>query len=55
MRIAIIVGHNARAQGAVRATDGRSEFDWCGELAERMAEAWPLEVRSPGCCRTGRT
>lgn len=32
-KIAIVIGHNARAQGAVRCTDGRTEFDWNGELA----------------------
>lgn len=32
-KIAIVVGHNSRAQGAVRCTDGRTEFDWNGELA----------------------
>lgn len=31
--VALIVGHNPRAQGAVRVTDGRTEFDWCGDLA----------------------
>jgi len=34
MKIAIVVGHNAKAQGAVRCTDGRTEFDWNGELAD---------------------
>jgi len=32
-RIALVIGHNARAQGAVRVTDGRTEYDWCGLLA----------------------
>jgi N-acetylmuramoyl-L-alanine amidase len=46
MKIAIVVGHNARARGAVRVTDDkRSEYDWNGELAECMAQAWPSEVR----------
>jgi len=34
MKIAIVIGHNAKAQGAVRCTDGRTEFDCNGELAE---------------------
>jgi len=33
-KIAIVVGHNAKAQGAVRVTDGRTEFDWNGHLAD---------------------
>ena len=37
MRIAIVVGHNKQAQGAVRVTDGRTEFDWNGELASLIA------------------
>jgi N-acetylmuramoyl-L-alanine amidase len=32
-KIAIVVGHNSKAQGAVRVTDGRTEFDWNCELA----------------------
>jgi N-acetylmuramoyl-L-alanine amidase len=35
--IGLVVGHNARAQGAVRVTDGRTEFDWCGDLAAAIA------------------
>ena len=33
-KIAIIVGHNSRAQGAVRCTDGKSEFKWNVRLAD---------------------
>jgi N-acetylmuramoyl-L-alanine amidase len=33
MKIAIVVGHNPRARGAVRTTDGRTEFDWNSNLA----------------------
>lgn len=33
VKIGIVVGHNSVAQGAVRCTDRRSEFDWNGELA----------------------
>ncbi|GIT90156.1 hypothetical protein JANAI62_03610 [Jannaschia pagri] len=36
-KIAIVVGHNARAQGAVRVTDGRTEYDWNGRLATLIA------------------
>ncbi|WP_323041161.1 N-acetylmuramoyl-L-alanine amidase [Gemmobacter sp.] len=39
--IALIVGHNARAQGAVRATDGRTEYDWCGDLAAAIKAHGP--------------
>lgn len=45
MKIAIVVGHNARAQGAVRVSDGRSEFDWNSELAEMIQEHDPNGVR----------
>ena len=38
MKIAIVIGHNARAQGAVRITDGRSEYDWNTDLAELIAD-----------------
>lgn len=37
MKLAIVVGHNARAQGAVRVTDGQTEFQWNGDLAKRVA------------------
>lgn len=37
-RIAIVVGHNDIAQGAQRVTDGRTEFDWNGQLAQMIAE-----------------
>ncbi len=37
MKIAIVVGHNAKAQGAVRKTDGRTEYDWNSELASLIA------------------
>jgi N-acetylmuramoyl-L-alanine amidase len=45
MKIAVIVGHNARAQGAVRVTDGRTEYDWNGDLAEMVREIDPETVR----------
>ena len=45
MKLAIIVGHNARAQGAVRVTDGVSEYVWNGRLAELIAAHDPGNVR----------
>lgn len=45
MKIAIVIGHNARAQGAVRVTDGRTEFDWNGDLAEMIEAIHPESVR----------
>ncbi|RKT35282.1 N-acetylmuramoyl-L-alanine amidase [Roseovarius halotolerans] len=35
-KIAIIVGHNKRGQGAVRVTDGKTEFQWNSDLASRI-------------------
>ncbi|GAW37010.1 N-acetylmuramoyl-L-alanine amidase [Roseovarius sp. A-2] len=35
-KIAIIIGHNAKSQGAVRVTDGKSEFQWNSHLAEMI-------------------
>lgn len=52
MKIAIVVGHNRKAQGAVRIVDGRTEFDWNGELAEHIRDCDPDSVgvffRNPG-------
>ena len=42
MKIAIVVGHNETGQGAKRVTDGRSEFDWNGELAQTLARMSPV-------------
>jgi len=44
-KIAIVIGHNSKAQGAVRCTDGRTEFDWNGELADIIQEHDPDNVR----------
>lgn len=44
-KIALVVGHNARSQGAVRATDGRTEFDWCGDLAAAILARMPGRYR----------
>ena len=48
MKIAIVIGHNSKAQGAVRTTDGRTEFDWNSELAGLIAE------HNPDCVRVFR-
>lgn len=45
MKIAIVVGHNAKAQGAVRVTDGRTEFDWNGHLAELIRAHDPDSIK----------
>lgn len=34
MKLAIVIGHNAVAQGATRVTDGKSEFYWNSRLAD---------------------
>lgn len=45
LKIAIVIGHNSRAQGAVRATDGRTEFDWNGELAGMIKAHDPNSIK----------
>ncbi len=40
-KIALVIGHNARAQGAIRATDGRTEYDWNTDLANALRDAAP--------------
>lgn len=45
MKLAIVVGHNARAQGATRITDGISEFQWNGHLAGLIREIDPAGVK----------
>lgn len=45
MKLGIVVGHNARARGAVRVTDGISEYDWNGELAAMIQAHDPASVR----------
>ena len=44
MKLAIIVGHNSKAQGAVRVTDGVTEYSWNSALAEEI-EALGPDVR----------
>ncbi|MCT4557362.1 MAG: N-acetylmuramoyl-L-alanine amidase [Pelagimonas sp.] len=38
MKLGIVVGHNARAQGAVRADTGETEFYWNARLAEMIED-----------------
>lgn len=45
MKIAIVVGHNARAQGAVRVTDGKTEYHWNTDLAELIRDHDPDSIR----------
>lgn len=45
MKIAIVIGHNSKAQGATRVLDGRTEFDWNGELAEMIQSHDPDNIR----------
>lgn len=40
-RIALVIGHNAKAQGAVRVTDGRPEYDWNSDLARAIHACAP--------------
>lgn len=44
-KAAIVVGHNARAQGAVRVTDGVSEFVWNSDLADMIRDHAPSRVK----------
>lgn len=41
MKIALVIGHNARQPGAIRATDGVSEYAWNGRLADAIAAIDP--------------
>ncbi len=44
-RIALVVGHNPASQGAVRATDKRTEYDWNGDLAAAIMAHAPAMYR----------
>ena len=44
-KIALVIGHNARSQGAVRVTDGRSEYDWMTDLANQVSTQEPALFR----------
>lgn len=44
-KLAIVVGHNHRAQGAVRITDGVSEFVWNSKLASMIAAHAPDQIK----------
>jgi len=58
MRIAIVVGHNRQAQGAVRVTDRVSEYVWNGDLATRIEklDSGSVKVfyRTPGAGEISR-
>lgn len=45
MKIAIVVGHNSRAKGAARVTDGVQEYDWNAELAEAIRDHDPANIK----------
>jgi len=45
MKIAIVVGHNVKAQGAIRCTDKRTEFDWNSELAGLIWDHDPEAIK----------
>lgn len=51
MKIAIVVGHTAKAQGAVRRADGVTEFVWNSDLAAKIkgigGETVKVFVRDP--------
>lgn len=45
MKIALVVGHNMEAQGAIRVTDKRTEYDWNGMLAQAIRDLEPDSVK----------
>lgn len=48
MKLAVVIGHNSRSQGAVRSDTGESEYVWNGRLAqlmERLAPEFGVELR----------
>lgn len=57
-KIALVIGHNARAQGAVRVTDGRTEYDFNSDLAAAIREMDPARYviirRTAGAGEIGR-
>jgi N-acetylmuramoyl-L-alanine amidase len=44
IKLAIVVGHNEQAQGAVRAADGVTEFAWNSDLARIMHDLAPADT-----------
>lgn len=40
-QIALVIGHNARSQGAFRVTDKRREYDWNSDLAAAIRDLAP--------------
>lgn len=55
---ALVIGHNARQPGAVRATDGVPEYLWNGQLADAIAALAPdrcrIVRRTPGAGEIAR-
>lgn len=48
MKLAVVIGHNSQAQGAVRRDTGETEYVWNGRLAqmmERLAPDFGIELR----------
>ena len=44
-RIAIVIGHNSKAPGAIRVSDGVSEYVWNSRLADEIQNLNPTTVR----------
>lgn len=44
MKLAVIVGHNARSQGAVRTDTGETEYNFNGRIAQLMAQHAPRDM-----------
>lgn len=57
-KIALVIGHNARSQGAVRVTDGRTEYDLNSNLAVAIRDLDPARYviirRTSGANEIGR-
>jgi len=45
MKLALVIGHNTRARGAVRVADGVTEYDWNTNLAEMIKAHDPANIR----------
>ncbi|SMO99923.1 hypothetical protein [Paracoccus laeviglucosivorans] len=58
IKTALVIGHNARSQVAVRVTDRRIEYNWNGVLADAIRECAPDQYvvirRAPGTGEIGR-
>ncbi|MGR1583355.1 N-acetylmuramoyl-L-alanine amidase [Thalassobius sp. S69A] len=44
MKLAVVVGHNARAQGAIRQDTGETEWSWNSKLAMRIYDLAPAAI-----------